>query len=192
MSQARRSVAGEVAVVLGGGEGPGRAIALALAAREVRVVVAGGDERALGRVVGEVTAGGGAARHLAGDASSDAHVAAAVARAVDAFGRLSWIVAGADAHVDSLDLALRRVPRQHGRLVLVASATAADADPARQTLAGRVTAHAPGLRAVGATCNGLVWTGDADADLDHLGEIAVFLCSHVADGVTGQVLVVSG
>ena len=43
---------GKVALVTGGGKAIGRAIALALAARGVRVVVMGRTERALGETVG--------------------------------------------------------------------------------------------------------------------------------------------
>ena len=42
---------GKVALVTGGGEDVGRAIALALAARGVRVVITGREERALGETV---------------------------------------------------------------------------------------------------------------------------------------------
>ena len=44
---------GKVAIVTGGGKGIGRAIALELAGRGVRVLVTGRDERALGETVGE-------------------------------------------------------------------------------------------------------------------------------------------
>jgi len=57
---------GATAVVHDGGEPTGRAIALALAARGVRVVVAGANERALGETVGEIAFGGGKARHVVG------------------------------------------------------------------------------------------------------------------------------
>ncbi|HEY8040680.1 MAG TPA: hypothetical protein VIF15_12830 [Polyangiaceae bacterium] len=77
-----------VAVVLDGGGEPGRAIAIALAARGVRVVVVGGAERALGETVGEIAHAGGQARHVVGDA------AAGLARAVDIWGRVDVVVAG--------------------------------------------------------------------------------------------------
>jgi enoyl-[acyl-carrier-protein] reductase (NADH) len=54
-----------------------------------------------------------------------------------------------------------------------------------------VEALAADLLSRKATCNGLVWSGGADADLDNLGEVAVFLCSDIADGITGQTLVMT-
>lgn len=86
---------GQVAVVTGGGKGIGRAIALALAARGVRVLVTGRDERALGETVGEIAHGGGKARHLAGDVRDVAHLEAAMKRANDELGALRIVVANA-------------------------------------------------------------------------------------------------
>jgi NAD(P)-dependent dehydrogenase (short-subunit alcohol dehydrogenase family) len=90
-----RLLEGQVALVTGGGKGIGRAIALALAARGVRVVVTGRDERALGEAVGEIAHGGGKARHLAGDVRDAAHLEAAVDRAVSTFGALDIAIANA-------------------------------------------------------------------------------------------------
>jgi 3-oxoacyl-[acyl-carrier protein] reductase len=90
-----RALDGQVALVTGGGKGHGRAIALALAARGVRVVVTGRAERALGETVGEIANAGGKARHLAGDVRDAAHVRAAIARAVDVFGGLDIVIATA-------------------------------------------------------------------------------------------------
>lgn len=90
-----RTLEGKTALVTGGGKGIGRAIALALSARGVRVVVTGRQERALGETVGEIAHGGGKARHLAGDVRDPAHLAAAVGRAVDVFGGLDLVIANA-------------------------------------------------------------------------------------------------
>ncbi len=89
------SLDGRTALVTGGGKGIGRAVALALAAQGANVIITGRDERALGEVVGEIAFGGGKARHLAGDVRDRAHLAAAVARAVDTFGGLDIVVANA-------------------------------------------------------------------------------------------------
>ncbi len=86
---------GKVALVTGGGKGIGRSIALALAARGVRVVITGRDERALGETVGEMAYGGGKARHVAGDVANPSHVAAAVNRAIEVFGGLDIVIANA-------------------------------------------------------------------------------------------------
>jgi NAD(P)-dependent dehydrogenase (short-subunit alcohol dehydrogenase family) len=88
---------GKVALVTGGGKGVGRATALTLAARGVRLIVTGREERALGETVGEIAHGGGKARHLAGDVRDRAHVEAAVARALDVFGGLDLVIAGASS-----------------------------------------------------------------------------------------------
>ncbi len=85
---------GRVAVVTGGGDEMGRALALVLAARGCRVVVSGPEERSLGETVGEIAHGGGKARHVVGDAS------AALARAVEVFGAVDVIV-HADARADA-------------------------------------------------------------------------------------------
>ena len=68
---------GQVALVADGGARMGRAIALALAARGVRVVVLGNEERALGETVGEIAFGGGKARHIVGDPLDAAQLRAA-------------------------------------------------------------------------------------------------------------------
>ena len=90
-----RTLEGKTALVTGGGKGIGRAIALALSARGVRVVVTGRHERALGETVGEIAHGGGKARHLAGDVRDPKHLAAAVERAIETFGGLDLVIANA-------------------------------------------------------------------------------------------------
>src|SRR5207244_128683 len=62
----------QVALVVGGGEGIGRAVALALAARGASVILLGADERRVAEVVGEIAHGGGRARHVVGDADAAA------------------------------------------------------------------------------------------------------------------------
>jgi NAD(P)-dependent dehydrogenase (short-subunit alcohol dehydrogenase family) len=91
----RRPLEGQVALVTGGGKGIGEAIALGLSARGARVLVTGRSERELGEIVGEIVHGGGQARHLAGDVRDPAHARAAVARAIDTWGRLDLVVANA-------------------------------------------------------------------------------------------------
>jgi hypothetical protein len=91
---AKDPLSGQVALVAGGGTGLGRDIALALAARGVRVVVTGRDEKALAETVGEIACGGGKARHLAGDVDDPGHVRAAMQKAVDVFGAPGIVVAG--------------------------------------------------------------------------------------------------
>lgn len=90
-----RPLEGRVALITGGGKGIGRAIALELAAQGASVVVTGRDERSLGETVGEIASAGGRSRHLVGDVRDDAHLRAAVARAIDTWGRLDGVVANA-------------------------------------------------------------------------------------------------
>src|SRR5258706_1433836 len=89
------SLDGRVAWITGGGKGIGRATALALAARGAHVLVTGRDERALGRVVGEIANGGGKARHLVADVRDAARARDAVAKAVDTVGALDIVLANA-------------------------------------------------------------------------------------------------
>jgi NAD(P)-dependent dehydrogenase (short-subunit alcohol dehydrogenase family) len=91
----RRALAGQVAIVTGGGRGIGEAIALELSGRGARVLVTGRDEKGLGEIVGEIVHGGGQARHLAGDVRDPEHAKAAVTRAMETWGRLDVVVANA-------------------------------------------------------------------------------------------------
>lgn len=98
----------------GGGDPVGRAVALALAARGVRVVVAGRGEKALGETVGEIVYGGGKARHVVADARDPAQIGVAVDRANDVFGGLDIVVA-AEADEAAQECALRTAaPRLRG------------------------------------------------------------------------------
>jgi NAD(P)-dependent dehydrogenase (short-subunit alcohol dehydrogenase family) len=91
----RRPLDGQVALVTGGGKGIGRAIALELGCRGARVLVTGRAERELGEAVGEIVHAGAQARHLAGDVRDPSHVRAAVARAVETWGRMDLVIANA-------------------------------------------------------------------------------------------------
>jgi len=86
---------GRVALVTGGGRGVGRAIAQRLGAMKVAVVVTGRTERDLGEAVGEITFGGGRARHLVADVRVADDMVKAVAKAREVFGRLDIVVANA-------------------------------------------------------------------------------------------------
>jgi|SRR5271166_6542651 len=88
-------LAGQVAIVTGGGKGIGQAMALELAGRGAHVLISGREERALGEVVGEIAHGGGVARHLAGDVRDETHARALVERAAGEWGRLDIVVANA-------------------------------------------------------------------------------------------------
>lgn len=87
-------LAGHTALVTGGGRGLGRAAALSLAAAGMAVAVTGRTAAVLDDVVAQVTAAGGRALSLPGDATSPAAVAAAVRRTEDELGPLDLLVAG--------------------------------------------------------------------------------------------------
>ena len=89
------SLDGQVAWVVGGGGGIGRAAALSLAARGARLLVTGPDERALGAVVGEIVHGGGKGRHAVAASGDSGAIRAAAARARELFGRLDIVLAAA-------------------------------------------------------------------------------------------------
>ncbi|WP_326523056.1 SDR family NAD(P)-dependent oxidoreductase [Sphingomonas sp.] len=96
-------LAGRVALVTGGGNGIGAAIAGTLAARGANVVVNDIDADRAHRKAAEI---GPRAIAAPGDASSSADVSAAVALALSAFGRIDILVnnAGMDQAVSILDL----------------------------------------------------------------------------------------
>lgn len=177
-----RKLDGQVAVVTGGGHGPGRAAALALGARGVRVVVFGEDERALGETVGELAYGGAKARHVVGDASDPSHVARAVDRALEVFGALD--IAVATTNVSCTFRAA--VARMNGPGRLLAIAGEDDGD-----LLALASATARDLAPRGIACNAIAIARGAephdedDAD-ERAARLAVLLCSPEAEGITGQ------
>lgn len=96
----------KVAAVTGGGQGIGRAIALALGREGAAVVVADLDLEAAGRVVGEIEAAAGRALALRANVTRQADAAAIVQGAEEAFGRLDILVnnAGIYPSVDIVDM----------------------------------------------------------------------------------------
>ena len=171
---------------MGGGAGLGRAIALALAARGVRIVVAGPNERALGETVGEIAHGGGKARHVAGDARDPAHLERAIARAVEVFGGLDIAVDAEEADGISAECtvapALARL-RSPGRIVLAGVRSPGAARIVRE-LAAAGSEN-------GITCNAVLLEGDASSVDDRatdLAELVVVLCGSGADRLSGQTL----
>ena len=82
----------KVAIVTGAGSGFGEGIARRYAEEGAKVVVNDIRENAARRVAGDIRAAGGEALEQAGDVSKDADVAALVAAALRAFGRLDIVV----------------------------------------------------------------------------------------------------
>ena len=113
-------VAGKVAIVTGGGGGIGAAIAHALVDAGARVVVTDLDESGARAVAEEL---GDSATALAGDASSDEHIDAAVRLAENTFGPVDLYFAnagvglggGVDTEEDVWDLAFDVNLRAHIR-----------------------------------------------------------------------------
>jgi glutamyl-tRNA reductase len=81
-----------VAIVTGAGRGIGRAIAIALAAEDAKVVVASRTASTVAEVVDEITASGGNALGITCDVGERAQVEATVADTIAHFGRLDIVV----------------------------------------------------------------------------------------------------
>lgn len=79
---------GKVALVTGGASGIGRATAVAMAREGARTAVADRGEDSAAATVALINAAGGQAIAIGGDVTSEADVAAIVARTTAAFGRL--------------------------------------------------------------------------------------------------------
>jgi NAD(P)-dependent dehydrogenase (short-subunit alcohol dehydrogenase family) len=79
---------GKVALVTGGASGIGRATAVAMAREGARTAVADRGEDSAAATVALINAAGGQAIAIGGDVTSEADVAAMVARTVSAFGRI--------------------------------------------------------------------------------------------------------
>jgi NAD(P)-dependent dehydrogenase (short-subunit alcohol dehydrogenase family) len=183
---------GQTALVAGGDTAAGRAIALALSARGVRIVTTGRDEKALGITIGEVVHGGGKARHLAGDPRDASHLTAAVERAIELFGRLDIVVDADSANVEyTFSAAVPRL-RSPGRLLVASVRT-----EGVEALSSLVRARAANVLADRITCNAIVIDAPAPADAGDdvamdVADLAVYLCGRAADGITGQTIAIRG
>jgi len=161
MPQASHTSEGDVALVVRGGEGLGREVALALACEGVKVVVGGPDEKAVARVVGEITCGAGVARHVAGDLSRPADLQAILRKGVEAFGKLTLVVLLSPDMAEIarvLDTAL--VTLADGGRFVVVSAPSADLT----ALLVRVGAGGRGLQLVVTAPEALAGIEDGNAD----------------------------
>lgn len=88
----RRDLKGKVAVITGASSGIGRATALALAQRDVRVVLGARRTDRLEEAVAAIQRAGGQARALQTDVTKPNEVSRLVGEAVRAFGRLDILV----------------------------------------------------------------------------------------------------
>ncbi|WP_062999598.1 SDR family NAD(P)-dependent oxidoreductase [Nocardia mikamii] len=102
------AVAGKAAIVVGGGSGIGRAVAVELARQGAGVVVNSRTEAAVDAVVDEIRAAGGRAVAVAGSAADEAIADALVNRCVESFGAVDVLVNCAGiaepAHSSILDI----------------------------------------------------------------------------------------
>ncbi|MEU6914660.1 SDR family oxidoreductase [Streptomyces olindensis] len=104
-------LSGKVALVTGASRGIGYGVAEALVARGDRVVITGRNEDALKEAVEQL--GADRAIHVAGKAHDEAHQAVAVERAMEAFGRIDFLVNNAGTNpvfgpIADLDLNVAR------------------------------------------------------------------------------------
>lgn len=104
-------LSGKVALVTGASRGIGYGVAEALVARGDRVVITGRTEDALKEAVEQL--GAERAIYVAGKAHDEAHQAAAVERAMEAFGRVDYLVNNAGTNpvfgpLADLDLGVAR------------------------------------------------------------------------------------
>jgi NAD(P)-dependent dehydrogenase (short-subunit alcohol dehydrogenase family) len=94
-------LAGQVALITGGGTGIGRAIALAFAREGAKVVVAARRRDKLKSVVDEILATGGTAAAIACDVSVGADAVRAIRETLEKFGALHTLVNNAGTHSDA-------------------------------------------------------------------------------------------
>ena len=99
---------GPVAMVTGGAGGIGEATGLALVRRGFAVVLADRDEQGAAAAAGRLRNAGGEAQALRLDVTSEADAAAAVASALERFGRIDALVnnAGVESFRPFMELSL--------------------------------------------------------------------------------------
>lgn len=97
-------LAGKVAIVTGGGQGIGEAIAVGYAAEGARVIVTGRTQSKLDEVVGKIEAAGGAALAIEALAGDREHAERTVNRAIAEWGRVDVLVNNAHTFTDYLAL----------------------------------------------------------------------------------------
>jgi NAD(P)-dependent dehydrogenase (short-subunit alcohol dehydrogenase family) len=161
------ALVGNVALVIDGGKEVGAAVARSLSARNISVVVFGPNEHALARVVGEIAASGGKARHLRGDANDENQIAAGIEKAITSFGEIGIVVADENS-LATFRVAASRI-KSAGRLIAVGS--------------NKIAELALELKPRKITCNSI----SADSlEPEAVAEVVAFLCSRAADHITGH------
>lgn len=102
MSNGSNSLAGKVAIVTGGGQGIGEAIAVGYAAEGAKVIVTGRTKSKLDEVVGKIEAAGGTALAIEALAGNKEHAVMTVDRAIAEWGRVDALVNNAHTFTDYL------------------------------------------------------------------------------------------
>ena len=97
-------LAGKVAIVTGGGQGIGEAIAIGYAAEGAKVLITGRTLSKLDDVVGKVCEAGGTAIGMEALAGNREHAVATVQRAISEWGRVDALVNNAHTFTDYLSI----------------------------------------------------------------------------------------
>jgi len=104
MSESGKRLAGKVAIVTGGGQGIGEAIAVGYAAEGANVIITGRTRSKLDDVVGKIGAAGGGAIGIEALAGNKEHAKLTVDRAIAEWGRVDALVNNAHTFTDYLPL----------------------------------------------------------------------------------------
>jgi NAD(P)-dependent dehydrogenase (short-subunit alcohol dehydrogenase family) len=92
MNSETKNLAGQVALVTGGGSGIGRGIALALSIAGVKVAVCGRRQSALNETIRQIQAAGGQGLAVQGDVSQEQDVRRVVDQVLQSLGRIDILV----------------------------------------------------------------------------------------------------
>ena len=104
MSDGTKQLLGKVAIVTGGGQGIGEAIALGYAAHGAKLIITGRTQSKLDDVVNKIAEAGGEAIGIEALAGEKAQAEATVARAISAWGRVDVLVNNAHSFTDYLPI----------------------------------------------------------------------------------------
>ncbi|GGC16309.1 short-chain dehydrogenase [Novosphingobium endophyticum] len=104
MGESAQRLAGKVAIVTGGGQGIGEAIAVGYAAQGAKVLITGRTKSKLDDVAARIAAAGGTATGIEALAGNKEHAVATVERALTEWGRVDVLVNNAHTFTDYLPL----------------------------------------------------------------------------------------
>lgn len=104
MADSAQRLAGKVAIVTGGGQGIGEAIAVGYAAQGAKVLITGRTQGKLDDVLAKIAAAGGTAIGIEALAGNREHALATVERAIAEWGRVDALVNNAHTFTDYLPI----------------------------------------------------------------------------------------